>query len=415
MEPVLFKINSLRLQETLAVSSKIGGLPSGGLCRLALSDEDKAMRDLFVRWLKESELKVRIDDFGNIYGRREGKNAEASAVLVGSHLDTQPQGGRFDGVVGVLAAMEVIRTLNDLKIETERPIEIVSFTNEEGARFEPPMLGSGGITGNYGKEFVLSRLDRDGKVFIEELKRIGYEGSELNRAKNIYRYIELHVEQGPVLEQEETSIGAVEGIQGITWLEVKLSGMSGHAGATPMSMRRDALVAAAKMIVAIEQSAKEIDNTSKITVGRLSTSPNVVNCISSQVEFSIDFRHSDDVVRKRVIELVREKISMVAAVEGVDIKISDLWEAKTTHFSQEVLAQIFNGAKAYGYSIRSMMSGIGHDSKHLNDVAPTAMIFVPSVGGRSHCPEEMTTIEDIERGANVLFQLVHALAQEKEA
>lgn len=414
MEQLPLNINLLRIKETIDASSKLGALPSGGLCRLALSDEDKAMRDLFVNWLKEAGLQVRADDFGNIYGKRKGKNEEALPVLIGSHLDTQPQGGRFDGILGVLSALEVIRTLNDHNIETERPLEIVNFTNEEGARFEPPMLGSGGITGNYSKEYILSRVDRDGKVFGEELNRIGYAGLESNRAKKIYRYVELHIEQGPILEKGKVSIGAVDGIEGITWLEVKLTGETGHAGSTPNLLRRDALVAAAKMIVAIHQVVKEIDELTKITIGRLSVIPSAVNCIPREVNFSIDVRHPNDIMRDCAVEMVREKMCTIAAVEQIDIEISDLWESESIRFSEEVLAHVLNGAEYFGYSCRLMTTGVGHDCKYMNDIVPSAMIFVPSIGGKSHCPEEMTQMEDIERGANVLLYVVQSLANEKK-
>jgi N-carbamoyl-L-amino-acid hydrolase len=410
--PALLSINPSRLKETFLTSAKLGALPHGGLCRLALSDEDKAMRDVFMEWLKAAGLDVRVDDFGNIYGRREGKNSQAAAVLVGSHLDTQPQGGKYDGILGVLAALEAIRTLNDNGIETERPIEIVNFTNEEGARFEPPMLGSGGIAGIFGKEYILGRKDRDGKSFGEELERCGYAGSAENRARHLYRYVELHIEQGPVLERENISIGAVEGIQGMTWLEVKLTGQADHAGPTPMSMRKDALVAASKMIVAIQKTAKEMDDAGTATVGRIAATPGAVNCVPGEVVFSIDVRHFDDTVRERMIEIILEKISTIAAVEQVKIEVSKLWEIAATHFSQDIVNHVLAGAEAYGYSARKIVSGAGHDAKYMNDIVPSGMIFVPSVDGKSHCEEELTNWEDVVKGANLLLYVVQTLAQE---
>ncbi|WP_206811673.1 Zn-dependent hydrolase [Paradesulfitobacterium ferrireducens] len=413
MEQALMKVNRNRLQETIETSAQIGAIPGNGLCRLALSDEDKEIRDLFRSWLKDSGLQVRVDDFGNIYGRREGKKKDAPPILVGSHLDTQPMGGRFDGILGVLGALEVVRTLNDLEIETELPIEIVSFTNEEGARFEPPMLGSGGITGIFDKEFIYSQKDKSGKSFVDELKRIGYLGDESNRIRKVHSYLEFHVEQGPVLEQANSAIGVVEAIQGMTWLEVKLTGEGDHAGPTPMNMRKDALVAAAKMIVAIQHAAREIDEMTTTTVGRMALAPNVVNCIPGEVSFSVDVRHPEDIKRRLAVELVREKISTIAAAEGVEIEIRDLWEIETTPFAPQILKHITEGAKAYGYSSRRIVSGAGHDAKYLSDIAPTAMIFVPSVNGKSHSPEELTSWEDIEQGANVLLYVVEALANER--
>lgn len=413
MNESLLQINLERLQETIQTSARYGALSKGGLCRLALSDEDRNMRDIFIDWLKEADLQVRVDDFGNIYGRREGRNKQAAAVLVGSHLDTQPQGGRFDGILGVLSALEAIQVLNEKGIETERPIEIVNFTNEEGARFEPPMLGSGGLAGVFEQQFVWDRSDRQGNRLKEELERIGYLGEESNRIKDIYRFVELHIEQGPVLEQEGSAIGAVEGIQGMTWLEVKLTGQADHAGPTPMPMRKDALVSASKMIVTIQKAAFEIDETTTTTVGRLSLSPGAVNCVPGEVVFSVDIRHFNDRVREATVELVKERISTIAAVEGIEIEISKLWEIDATHFCPDVIQCILQGAETYGYSAKRMISGAGHDAKYMNDIVPSAMIFVPSVNGKSHCQEEWTHWEDVERGANLLLYVIHSLAQEK--
>src|SRR5690625_2886588 len=242
-----FTINMRRLEEKINKSSSIGSLSNGGICRLALSDQDKVMRDIYVKWLIEAELEVKVDDFGNIYGIREGERNHLSPVVIGSHLDTQPQGGRFDGILGVLAALEVIQTLNDYKIETRRPINIVNFTNEEGARFEPSMMGSAGISGIFSKEFIHQRRDQDGKVFGEELERIGYFGSKENRLKDGYYFVELHIEQGPILEEEGIDIGAVTGVQGIKSLEIEVRGAYAHAGTAPMRMRKDALLAASSM------------------------------------------------------------------------------------------------------------------------------------------------------------------------
>lgn len=414
MKKQLLSVNLARLQETIDQSARIGGLPKGGICRLALTDEDKAMRDLFKQWLIEAGLEVRIDDFGNMYGRREGKNREATSVMVGSHLDTQPFGGRYDGILGVLSALEVIRVLNENQMETERPIEIVNFTNEEGARFAPPMLGSGGITGAFRKDFIYQLKDNQGNSFAEELERIGYKGLEENRPQHIHSFVEVHVEQGPVLEQQSISMGAVEGIQGMTWLEVKLKGQSDHAGPTPMSMRKDALVAAAKMIVAIEQTAPEMDEQTTTTVGRLSLEPGSINCVPGEVTFSVDIRHFDNIIRNQVLELIYQKLSTIAAVDDIGIEITKLWEIESTHFSQEIVNYIVEASHTLGYSVQKMISGAGHDAKYMNDIAPTAMIFLPSVDGKSHCEEELTLIEDIEEGANVLLQVIYSLAQMAE-
>jgi len=401
------KVNFKRLKDTIDKSAEIGNIPVNGLKRLALSDEDKLMRDIFQVWMEEAGLEVRIDDFGNMYGKRPGKT-DKPPVLVGSHLDTQPSGGRFDGILGVLTALEVVRTLNDNDIETMRPIEIVNFTNEEGARFEPPMMASGGLAGVFDREFIYSRKDRDGKKFGDELKRIGYQGKSENRIQDIYAFLELHIEQGPVLENENISIGAVEGIQGTNWLEITVTGESDHAGPTPMNLRKDALTAASQMIGIIEERAS--GKGVMATVGRLSLSPNVTNCIPGQVVFSLDIRHFDDYLRKEVLNEITEAIQRIADDREITVRIEDLWDSKTTIFNPKIVNLIEERAKELGYNVKKMPSGAGHDSKHMNELAPTAMIFVPSANGKSHDVSELTLDEDIENGANVLYEVVYQLA-----
>ena len=403
-------INIERLMNTIEESAKIGQLEQGGIGRLALTDEDKSMRDLFVNWLESTGLTVRVDDFGNIYGRREGKNPKAAAVLIGSHLDTQPEGGRYDGILGVLSGFEVLKVLHENEIELERPIELVCFTNEEGARFEPPILGAGGLAGVFSQDFVFTRQDKDGKVFLDELKRIGYHGAKDHRADNIYSYLELHIEQGPVLEHEKLDIGVVTGIQGMNWLEVKVTGQADHAGPTPMNMRKDSLMAAAKMIIEIKETIKKHDSEATVTVGRLSLLPNSINCVPGEVVFSVDIRHSVDAVREHLLGLLKQKIGMTAATEQVELEMNQIWETPASHFSSELIQCISESAEQLGYSHQQMISGAGHDAKYINEMAPTAMIFVPSVDGKSHCQEEFTRQEAIEKGANVLLNVVRKLA-----
>ncbi len=411
-EQTLF-INIERLMSTIEESAKIGQLADGGICRLALTDEDKNMRDLFTHWLESEGLKVRFDDFGNIYGRKEGKNPEASAVLIGSHLDTQPEGGRYDGILGVLSGLEVLKVLNESQMELERPIEVVCFTNEEGARFEPPILGAGGLTGVFSEEFIFTREDKEGKSFLDELKCIGYHGDKDHRAANIHSFLELHIEQGPVLEYKELDIGVVTGIQGMNWLEVKINGQADHAGPTPMNMRKDALIATSKMVIEIQETIKNYDGEATATVGRLTLSPNSINCVPGEVIFSIDIRHSDDAVREELLKIVQQKICIIAATEQVHIEISHIWETPASHFSSELIHLISDSAEQLGYTSQKMISGAGHDAKYMNEVAPTAMIFVPSIDGKSHCQEEFTKQEAIEKGANLLLNVVSKLATEK--
>ncbi|MEK4385578.1 Zn-dependent hydrolase [Solibacillus sp. FSL W7-1464] len=404
------QINSDRLTKAIDESAGIGELSEGGIRRLALTDEDKKMRNTFIQWLKDSKLEVRVDDFGNIYGRREGLLPDAPAVLIGSHLDTQPEGGRFDGIVGVLAGLEVIRTLNDYNIQTEKPIEIVNFTNEEGARFEPPLLGAGGATGHFDKEFVYSRKDKDGKTFLEELKRIGFHGEKSSRFQNSHCYIELHIEQGPVLEHRAIDIGVVTGIQGIDWLEVKITGQSDHAGPTPMNMRKDALYVAAKLIQIIRDTIVSENSEATATVGRMEVKPNSINSIPGEVVFSVDIRHSDDRVKEHLTQLIIEKLSVTAAIEQLMIEIKKIWESSASDFSAELIDIISETSNELGYSSQKMVSGAGHDSKYMNEITPTAMIFIQSEGGKSHCKEEFTSRNSIDMGANVLLHTICKLA-----
>ncbi|MEC5423281.1 Zn-dependent hydrolase [Virgibacillus sp. C22-A2] len=414
MEKSSIHVNFERLKQTLDKSSQIGKIPDDGLRRLALSNDDKQMREVFVRWLELGGLDIRIDDIGNMYGRRSGLT-DLPPVLIGSHLDTQPNGGRFDGILGVLTALEVLRTLNDNDIKTMRPIEIVNFTNEEGARFEPPLLGSGGIAEVFDRNFIYSRMDRNGNTFKEELEKIGFKGDSENRIKDIHSFLELHIEQGPVLENEQISIGAVEGIKGMSWFELRVIGEGGHAGPTPMAMRRDALMVAAKLILHIEEKGELSGPETSVTIGRMSVKPDVVNCIPEEVLFSLDIRHIDDNVRERLIDELKKELKEIAQGHKVQLEFNKLWEVKTSTFHPEIVNLICNGSKKLGYSVKRMFSGAGHDAKYINRIAPTSMIFLPSVGGKSHVEAELTLDSDIEKGANILLHSVLELSNYKES
>lgn len=402
-------INEKRLLETFEVSSSIGQTENGGLNRLALSEEDKQIRDIFVKWLKDENLEVRIDDFGNIYGRREGKIKDAPAVVIGSHLDTQPVGGRFDGILGVLAALEVIRSLNDHQIETDYPIEIINFTNEEGARFEPPMLGSGGIANIFTKEFIYGIRDANGISFEQALESIGYKGEEKNRVKNIKNFIELHIEQGPILDHQNKSIGIVGGIIGMDWVHVKVIGETNHAGPTPMNARKDAIIPASQMIFRANEITKEYEGL-KTTVGKVENKPNVVNVIPGEVNFTFDIRHKDDQQRQRAIEELSAQFKAIAKEYNVEVEITTEWNSNAVHFSSEVIDAISEATQQLDYSFLNFYSGPGHDAKYMNELGSTGMIFVKSVGGISHNESEFTADEDLIKGANVLLHVVQKLA-----
>lgn len=409
MESLMLTINRKRLFETIKRSSSIGATENGGLNRLALTEEDKAMRNQLVIWMQEEGLDVRVDDFGNIYGRRNGKRKDGPVIAIGSHLDTQPCGGRYDGVLGVLTALEAIRVLNENKIETDHPIEMINFTNEEGARFEPPMLGSGGVSEVLTKEFIYNIKDNQDVTFEQALKSIDYLGDERARLRNVKNFIELHIEQGPILETEQKSIGVVEGVQGISWLTITVTGETNHAGPTPMENRRDALVPSSKMIAKVNELTKEIDGL-KTTIGKVNVKPNVTNVIPGEVEFTIDIRHKDDETRSYAIERLKEQISTIALMNDVEAIITTDWDSEAVEFSPTVRDTINEAADKWGYSSLRLSSGPGHDAKYMTKMADTGMIFLPSINGISHNEHELTLEDDIEKGANVLLYVMQKLA-----
>lgn len=403
-------INGSRLKATFKVSSGIGATEGGGLTRLPLSKEDKEMRDVFIGWLREAGLRVRIDDMGNIYGRREGKNKNAGAVLIGSHLDTQPKGGKFDGILGVLSALEVIRTLNDHNVKTQRPIEIVNFTAEEGGRFGIPMASSGVLAGKYTKDFIYSLKDENGNTFGQSLENIGYKGDVQNRLTNhnIHCFIETHIEQSPTLYRNEKSIGVVEGIEGVTNLKAIVEGQSSHS-VFPSIDRRDALLAASEMIVALNDTKEQFDDLNPWT-GIFEVFPSKPTITPGKVEFNFGVKHYEDGIRKKAIKYIKEQFHHIAEKRNVLVEIEDFWEMTSTKFSDEIINLVEEGARHHGYSYQKILSPAGHDARYMNELVKTGMIFAPSVDGLSHCEEEFTSFEDIEKVTNVLLYVVESLA-----
>jgi N-carbamoyl-L-amino-acid hydrolase len=375
-------INAERLHENLRQLAQIGATPGGGVTRLALSPEDRAARDLLRRWMEEAGLRVRVDDFGNITGRRAGAESGA-AVVMASHIDTVRRGGRYDGAYGVLAALEVMRTLNDIGVTTRLPLELVNWTNEEGVRFEPAMLASGAVAGRFTPEYVYGRTDRDGATFGDELERIGYKGERGNRPGPIAAYLELHVEQGPVLEDAAVPVGVVEGIVGITWSEIIADGRADHAGPSPMPLRRDALVAAARMIAGVDDIARTVDGAVG-TVGRIAAEPNVINTIPGKVTMSVDLRHPDAATLDRLVAGLERLASDVAAQTGVTVGVNRFWTSEPTPFAPEVVDAVQAAAEEMGIATRRCWSGAGHDAKYMQEIAPSAMIFARSINGLSH-------------------------------
>lgn len=401
------KINFNRFLNNLNVSSEIGKVQETGLNRLALTDEDKNMRDIFIEYMEKLNLQVRIDDIGNIYGRKAG-NDDLPPVIIGSHLDTQPNGGRYDGVAGVLLGLEVIETLIEDNIETKRPVEVVNFTNEEGARFSPPMMASGVLSNEFSKEFVYSTLDKDGISFGDELQRIGYKGLQENRIKDIHSYVEAHIEQGPILANEKKDIGIVTGIQGTSWFEVELIGDSNHAGTTPMEVRKDPMFGAVEIIHELEKLANQ--KSVKLTVGQLQVKPNVPNVIPKSVNFTVDIRSNENFLREEFIEIMKKISENVSEKRSVYCQFHELWESPTVKFNEEIVSTIKIKADALGYESKELVSGAGHDARYISEIAPSAMIFMPSEGGISHDVNEYTKDKHLNICGNLLLSVVVDLA-----
>jgi len=403
------RIDGDRLRHDLTQLAMIGATPGGGVTRLALTDEDRAGRDLLQTWMRDAGLQVRIDDVGNMTGRRNGA-ADGPAVVLASHIDSVRQGGQYDGAYGVLAALAVARALNEASLVTRLPIEIVNWTNEEGVRFEPAMLCSGLVAGRFGLDEVYDRRDRDGLRFGDELQRIGYAGSFEHRPGPARAYLELHIEQGPVLEDAGLPVGVVEGIVGITWLELTINGHADHAGPSPMPLRRDALAAAARVISAVERLANETADAVG-TVGRLSIEPNVINTIPGRVVFSVDFRHRDPDVLDALVSRLRVVAEETMATTGVAIEIDRFWTSEPTTFDEHVVNVVAAACQSVGVPSVRLWSGAGHDAKYAQDIWPAGMIFVRSKDGLSHCEAEYSAPDDLVAGANALLQATIALAE----
>jgi N-carbamoyl-L-amino-acid hydrolase len=400
------RINGKRLKDSLEQMAKIGATPNGGVQRLTLSDEDKAARDLFVKWLKELNLEIVIDELGNIFGTRKGKNNTLAPVMSGSHIDSQPKGGRFDGILGVMGALEVMRTLTENNIETQHPVTIVVWTNEEGTRFAPAMMCSGVWANALDKQWIYDRTDINGKRFEDELIRIGYKGDTPAGKSDIHAYYEYHIEQGPVLERENKIIGIPKGIVCLHWYDIYLEGEANQVGPTPMEGRHDALCAAAEMILKVNELPNRMNGNLVATVGEIQNEPNSRNIIPDKIHFTVDIRSWDDDLAIKAWDLVKEDFENIADRRGCPIRIEETWRVEHSPFNQELVNNIADSAKILGYPSLHMVSGAGHDASYMNQIAPTAMIFVPSIGGRSHVEVEKTKWEDCEAGANVLLHSI---------
>ena len=396
-------VNSDRLWKSLMDMAKIGATEKGGVCRLALTDLDKEARDLFVKWCKEANCTIKIDQMGNVFARRAGKDDTLAPVVTGSHIDSQPTGGKFDGVYGVLAGLEVIRTLNDLKMETLRPIEASIWTNEEGSRFAPAMVSSGIFGGVFDLEYGLSRPDLDGKTMGQELARIGYAGTEPVGGRPIHAFFEAHIEQGPILEHDKKQIGIVQGGLGQRWMEVTMIGVESHAGPTPMRIRKDAMVGASSVITAVNKIGNSYQHACA-TVGLVQCMPNSRNTIPGKVFFTIDLRHNEDETLSKMASEAKEACEKAAKENGLKLEYKEIWYLPPTHFSRDCVKAVENAANDLGFSSMPIISGAGHDSFYISRVAPAAMVFVPCEGGISHNEIENAKQEDIAAGCSVLLR-----------
>jgi len=410
---MMLKINGQRLWASLMAMAEIGATARGGSCRLALSDEDRAGRELFAHWCTEAGMSLSVDPIGNLFARRPGSDPDAAPVMMGSHLDTQPEGGRFDGVYGVLAGLEVVRTLNDLGIQTRKPLEVAVWTNEEGARFTPAMFGSAVFTGVMALDAALAVRDVDGISVAQALQRTGYAGSRPLGAA-VDAYFEAHIEQGPILEDNAKSIGVVSGGQAIRWLDVQVEGLAAHAGTTPMPLRKDALYGAAQMILAVEQLAADFAPQGLTTVGELSIAKSSRNTIPGLLSFTVDLRHHQDRQIAAMEQQVEERLQAIAGQRGLKVSISRHWVSPATPFDAECVAAVQQAVDGLGYPQQSIVSGAGHDAILLARYCPTAMVFIPCVGGLSHNEAEDVLPEDVRQGADVLLNAVLARAGQVE-
>ena len=409
-EPRNLSIDGDRLWDSLMEMAKIGPGVAGGNRRLALTDEDRAGRDLFVSWCKAAGCTVSVDAMGNIFARRAGRDDSLPPVVTGSHLDTQPTGGKYDGVYGVLAGLEVIRSLNDLGYETEHPIEVVCWTNEEGSRFAPAMISSGVYAGAFTLEEALTKEDADGLKLGDELERIGYAGDLPVGGREFHAYVEAHIEQGPILEDEDKDIGIVTGAQGQRWCEINLTGKESHAGSTPMERRRDALLGAARIVELVNRIGLDQAPDGRSTVGVIESYPQSRNVIPGRVFLTSEFRHPDDDTLTTMDAALRAGVADIAADIGLDFTLEQIFHIAAIAFDERCVSAVRNAAESRGLAAREIISGAGHDACNIAAVAPTSMIFIPCVDGISHNEAEEISPEWSTAGGQVLLGALLELA-----
>eukprot|EP01037_Dinobryon_pediforme_P006384 gene6384-6450_t len=402
------RISGERLWHTLTETAQFGAIPgtARGMCRLTLAEADVAVRHWFIDACEAIGMTIAIDQLGTIRARREGSEPGLAPIGIGSHLDTQPTGGRFDGILGVLAGLEVVRTLDKAGIVTRHPIEVIDWTNEEGARFAPAMVASGVFAGEFTLDYALAQKDRDGVTLAEALDHAGFAGPVEPGALPLAAHFELHIEQGPVLEAERLEIGVVEGVQGIRWYDVSVKGQTCHAGTTPMTLRRDALHAAARLAIAVDAIGRSDPGQSLSTIGLFQAFPGSRNTAPGEVRMTVDLRHPEVAGLDRMEAALAAQIAALESETGCTAALSPIWSSPPVRFDPQVIAAIAGATQRLGYTHRTMLSGAGHDSVYTARVAPTGMIFVPCENGISHNVAENITPDEATRGANVLLQAV---------
>jgi beta-ureidopropionase / N-carbamoyl-L-amino-acid hydrolase len=404
------RIRGDRLLADLAALAKVGDTGDGGNCRLALTDEDAGGRELVVGWMRDLGLDVRIDRIGNVVATRAGADPTLDPVMTGSHVDTVRTGGRYDGTLGVLAGLEVVRALDDAGVRTRRPLAVAFFTDEEGSRFAPDMLGSLVYVGGMPLEDALDIVGVDGAVLGDELERIGWAGDAAVPGPAPHAYVELHVEQGPVLEEQGITIGAVTGVQGISWQELTLTGQANHAGTTPMRLRRDAGYAAARVATFVRDLAHDLGGHQVGTVGRLELHPDLVNVVAARATLTVDLRNTEHPVLEEAERRLVDHVAALARDEGVDVAWRRLARFEPVAFDAAVIDLVERTARGHGHSVLRLPSGAGHDAQMFARVCPTGMVFVPSRGGVSHNPAEYTEPQHLAAGAQVLADVLVELA-----
>jgi beta-ureidopropionase / N-carbamoyl-L-amino-acid hydrolase len=403
-------IDGKRLLADLEALAAVGDTGDGGNCRLALTDEDAGGRELVVGWMRALGLDVRVDRIGNVVATRAGTEDGLDPVMTGSHVDTVRTGGRYDGTLGVLAGLEVVRALDDAGVRTRRPLAVAFFTDEEGSRFAPDMLGSLVYAGGMPLEDALDTVAIDGAILRDELERIGWAGDAPVPGPAPHAYVELHIEQGPLLEEQGVTIGAVTGVQGISWQELTLTGQSNHAGTTPMRLRRDAGYAAAEVAVAVRCLVADLGGHQVGTVGRIDLHPNLVNVVAARATLTVDLRNTDEAVLATCERGLQARVDEIAAAEGVTAAWRSLARFAPVAFAEDVIALVERAAAGRGHTVMRLPSGAGHDAQMLARMCPTGMVFVPSRGGISHNPAEFTEPEDLAAGCQVLADVLVELA-----